>query len=96
MAATPRSTTDTEILDTAASVSSPTTRNAPVILDLGRRRRKLIRQLRRGEGKLLDDINGAVEELRTAGTVSAMSQPVIVVVQQKRRKTRGGGLLPLL
>ena len=93
MAATPRTTSDTDILDTAPG-SSATTRNAPVVLDLGRRRRKLIRQLRRGEGKLLDDINGAVEELRTAGTLSASSQPVIVVVQQKRRKK--SSLLPLL
>ena len=90
--ATARTTSDTDILDTPGS--SATTRNAPVVLDLGRRRRKLIRQLRRGEGKLLDDINGAVEELRTAGTLSASSQPVIVVVQQKRKKNRS--LLPLL
>jgi hypothetical protein len=65
-----------------------------VVLDLGKRRRKQVKQLRRGEGKLLDDINGAVEELRTAGTLSAVGQPVIVVVREKRRKTKS--LLPLL
>ncbi len=91
MAATPRNS-DADVLDTSAS--SLTTVHAPVVLDLGKRRRKQVKQLRRGEGKLLDDINGAVEELRTAGTLSAVSQPVIVVVREKRRKTKS--LLPLL
>lgn len=91
MAATPRNS-DADVLETSAS-SLPTV-HAPVVLDLGKRRRKQVKQLRRGEGKLLDDINGAVEELRTAGTLSAVSQPVIVVVREKRRKTKS--LLPLL
>ncbi len=69
-----------------------TSTQAPVVLDLGKRRRKQIRQLRRGQGKLLDDINGAVEELRIAGTLRADAQPVIVVVQQKRRRARAGFL----
>ena len=67
---------------------------APVVLDLGKRRRKQVKQLRRGEGKLLDDINGAVEELRTAGTLSAVSQPVIIIVREKRRKAKS--MFPLL
>jgi hypothetical protein len=91
MAATPRNS-DAEVLD--ASPSALTTVNAPVVLDLGKRRRKQVKQLRRGEGKLLDDINGAVEELRTAGTLSAVGQPVIVIVREKRRKTKS--LFPLL
>jgi hypothetical protein len=74
---------------------STATKHPPVVLDLGKRRRKQIRQLRRGRGKLLDDVNGAVEELRTAGTVSGDAQPVIVVVRQRSRRGRGG-LLPRL
>jgi hypothetical protein len=76
--------------DPAAHTSTPATASpAPVVLDLGKRRRKQINQLRRGKGKLLDDINGAVEELRTAGTLSGDAHPVIVVVQKKRRRARG-------
>ncbi len=67
---------------------------SPVVLDLGKKRRKQIRQLRRGEGRLMDEINGCIEELRTAGTIGAASQPVVIVVQQKRRKTKS--LFPLL
>ena len=54
-------------------------------LDLGKKRRKQIKQLRQGEGALMDEINGCIEELRLAGTVSAAAQPIVIVVQQKRR-----------
>lgn len=67
---------------------------SPVILDLGKHRRKRIKQLRRGGGKLMDDVNDALEELRTAGTLGAASQPVVIIVRQKRRKRKS--LFPLL
>ena len=63
-------------------------RTAPVVLDLGRQRRKKIKQLRRGEGRLLDDINGAIEELRTVGTINALSQPVVIIIREKARKAK--------
>jgi Family of unknown function (DUF6200) len=66
---------------------------APVVLDMGKQRRKQIKDLRRGKGKLMDEISGAIQELRVAGTVSAGAQPVIVVLQQKRR--RRSGLVPM-
>ena len=66
----------------------------PVVLDLGKQRRKQIKRLRRGDGKLMDDINGAIAELRTAGTIGAMSQAVVIVVREKRRKAKN--LFPLL
>lgn len=69
-------------------------RSAPVVLDLGKQRRKQIKQLRRGEGRLLDDINGAIEELRTVGTLGASTQPVVIIVREKRRKTKS--MFPLL
>ncbi len=88
-----RSSSDTLAAVDTASASAITT-NAPVIIDLGKRRRKQVKRLRRGEGKLLNDINGAVEELRTAGTLGADAQPVIVVVREKRGKTKS--MFPLL
>jgi uncharacterized protein DUF6200 len=92
MAAPTRPTDSENMIQTHSAVAA---KHAPVVLDLGKRRRKQIRQLRRGSGKLLDDVNSAVEELRTAGTLSADAQPVIVVVRQRRRRGRGG-LLPRL
>lgn len=67
-----------------AAAASASTASSPVIIDLGKHKRKQVKKLRRGEGKLLDDVNGAVAELRTAGTLGADVQPVIIVVREKR------------
>lgn len=73
----------------------PSTSTPPVVLDLGKQRRKRIKELQRGEGRLMDEINASIEELRTAGALGPNVQPVVVVVRQKRRKARAGlqGLL---
>jgi len=59
----------------------------PVIIDLGKHRRKRIKDLRKGVGKLAGEVNGAIEELRAAGTVSPDSQTVVVIVRQRRRRS---------
>jgi hypothetical protein len=58
---------------------------SPVIVDLGKKRRKLVKKLRRGSGRLMDDVQNTLEELRSAGSVSANAQPVIVIVRERRR-----------
>ncbi len=65
---------------------------SPILLDLGKQRRKRIKELRRGAGKLMDEINASIGELQKAGTIGPAAQPVVVVVRQKRRRARG--LLP--
>ncbi|MEO8074832.1 MAG: hypothetical protein ABI818_00800 [Acidobacteriota bacterium] len=87
-------TTATAIAAEPTSITGTPERNAPVVLDLGKQGRKSIKRLRRGEGRLLDDINGAIEELRTVGTIGATTQPVIIVVRQKSRKAKS--MFPLL
>jgi hypothetical protein len=47
----------------------------PVIVDLGKQKKKHIKALKRGEGKLVPLVQGAVE-----GTVNS---PVIVLVREK-------------
>jgi hypothetical protein len=42
--------------------------------------------LRKGKGRLLEEVSGCLEELKAAGTISANAQPVIVVVREKRRR----------
>lgn len=94
MSATPvNAPSDATRPGTISSVS-PLLPAEPVVLDLGKQRRKQIKRLRRGDGKLMDDINGAIAELRTAGTIGATSQAVVVVVREKRRKAKN--LFPLL
>jgi hypothetical protein len=62
--------------------------SAPVIVDLGKKPRKQIKQLREGRGKLLDEVIGVLAEMKTDGSISALAQPVVVVVRQKPRKGR--------
>jgi hypothetical protein len=55
-------------------------------VDLGKHPRKAIKRLREGRGKLLDEVASCIEELRTAGTMDAGAQPVVIIVRQRRRK----------
>ena len=56
--------------------------SAPLLLDLGKQKRKAVKQLRKGKGKLLADVLSTIEELKTLGTISHTVQPVIVELQQ--------------
>ena len=70
------------------------TTSTPIVLDLGKQRRRRIKDLRRGEGKLMDEVNASIDELRTAGALAADAQAVVIIVREKRRKMRGlNGLL---
>jgi Family of unknown function (DUF6200) len=84
-------------MSTQASQIVPTsdakTVAAPVVIDLGKKRRKQVRDLRRGKsGKLLDQVQEALEVLQAGGTVAADAQPIIVVVRERRRRGRWPGM----
>ncbi len=88
----------TNLVDAKATMSdaTPAVRAAdtaaPIVLDFGKHRRKVVKQLRKGSGKLMDEVSSALAELQASGAIGASAQPVIIIVQQKRRKT--GGFLP--
>jgi hypothetical protein len=77
----------------ATSSGAQSSSNAPLIVDLGRHKSKSVKRLRNGKGKLIGDVMNAIEDLRTAGTISASAQPVIIVVREKRSRK---GLLPMM
>jgi hypothetical protein len=52
----------------------------PVVVDLGIKKPKLLKQLRRGKGKLIADVKRCIDELVASGAVSGAIQPVVVVV----------------
>jgi len=58
---------------------------SPIVADLGRRGRKAIKQLRKGQGPLLEDAEKLVEQLRADRTLTGGAQPVIVIVKERRR-----------
>lgn len=55
-----------------------------VVIDLGKHRKKRVKALRKGRGKLMAQIDAALEELREQGAVAADAQPVIVIVRERR------------
>lgn len=63
--------------------------SAPILIDLGKRKRKQVKRLRRGRGPLLNEVEELLAELRAEGSIAPGAQPVVIVVQPKRRK--GGG-----
>jgi hypothetical protein len=65
----------------------------PVVVDLGRKKRKQIKKLRRGTGPLMDDLQELIEKLRASGHLAAGATPVVMVVKQKPRRR---SLNPLL
>jgi Family of unknown function (DUF6200) len=75
------------VATTPSETAGSTGAKAPVIIDMGKQRRKRVKGLRRGTGRLADEVNGTIEELRAAGTVSPDTQTVIVIVRQRRRRS---------
>jgi len=71
--------------ESGKALSEAATDKGPIIVDMGSQRRARVRQLRRGRGKLMDEVNSVLAELRTDGSISASAQPVVVIVRQRRR-----------
>jgi hypothetical protein len=59
----------------------------PVLVDLGRKSRKQIKRLRKGEGKLWVDVATTIEQLKADGIIAASATaPVVVVVVERKAK----------
>jgi hypothetical protein len=55
-----------------------------VVVDFGKaQRKKQVRRLRQGRGKLMARVESLVGELVEAGTVSASMKPVVIVVRER-------------
>jgi len=54
-----------------------------VVVELARRRSpEQIKRLRKGRGRLVEDIDDTIHELVKSGTISADAQPVVVIVRE--------------
>ena len=69
----------------AAAGNPPAEPADPIIVNLGKKKRKAIRRLRRGRGRLMDDVLECVEDLRDEQRIEGDVQPVVFIVRQKRR-----------
>ena len=58
-----------------------------LVVDIGKKqKRKRIRQLRKGRGRLFDRINDVVDDLREEGAIDENATPVVIVVREKARR----------
>jgi len=57
-----------------------------VLIDFGLQSRKQVKALMAGEGKLMEALHEALEQLRADGVVAGAAQPVVVVVERKPRR----------
>ena len=60
---------------------------APVIIDLGKKNRKAVKRLRKGQGSLMDDVHSAIDELQSAKAIGDNVQLVIVTVEARPKKS---------
>lgn len=61
---------------------------APIVVDLGKKQRKQVKQLSKGKGKLMHSVNECIEELVRAETIPQGSQPIVIVVEKKPKRYR--------
>lgn len=62
-------------------------KNRAVVIDLGKKRRKQVNDLRKGKGRLLDKVQELVGGMKAEGQLSESADTVVVIVEKKRRKT---------
>jgi len=54
-----------------------------IIVDLGSKKQKQIKDLKKGKGKLMEKVNQAIEELKANNQISGNAQPVVIIVKEK-------------
>ncbi len=65
--------------------------NAPILIDLGKHKRKWVKRLKKGKpGRLMDEVKECITELQNNDTIPSSAQPVIIVVREKRKRRRWG------
>ena len=63
--------------------AEPSQKISGVIVDLGKRPRKQVEQLKAGQGYLVAEVLDCVDELRDEGKIAASAEPVIVLVERR-------------
>ena len=60
---------------------------APIVIDLGKRKAKSIKRLRKGKpGRLSDEVEECLEELKSNDVISESVQPVVIIVREKKKR----------
>jgi hypothetical protein len=64
----------------------------PVVVPLGKKKKKDIKRLKRGEGRAMDEVMDVIEQVQAnlgAQADGKVILPVVVIYKQKQRRFRG-------
>jgi|GEM_PF-1395224 len=92
------STTIAPAQDTVLTTPSYNAELAPIIIDLGKEKRKRIKDLKRGRGRLMNEVAGVINEARMNLGAEAEGKeliPIILIYRKKRKRKGGSVALPL-
>lgn len=92
------STTITPSQDSVLTTPSYNAEIAPIIIDLGKEKRKRIKDLKRGRGRLMNEVAGVINEARMNLGAEAEGKefiPIILIYRKKRKRKGGSVALPL-
>lgn len=80
--------------DTVLTTPSYNAEIAPIIIDLGKEKKKRIKDLKRGRGRLMNEVAGVINEARmNLGTEADGKEFIpIILIYRKKRKRKGGNL----
>ena len=65
---------------------------APIILDLGKKKRRALKALKRGRGRLLDEVEQSLDEVRIglgSGIEGKQIVPIVLIYKRKIKRRRG-------
>ncbi len=63
----------------------------PILIDLGKKKKKAVKRLRRGSGPLMRTLHDALEQLQSSGKLDSAGDGLVVAVVREKKKRRGGG-----
>lgn len=55
----------------------------PLVIELSKQKRKDVKKLRKGEGKLMGEIGEVIDRLVASGDLEPGAQPLVIVVREK-------------
>lgn len=81
----------------AGSTTASNGTSAPVLVDLGKKRRKHIKLLKRGEGPIIAELADVVEQVRTelGAELAGKTLLPVVLIYEKRLRRSWFGLPPV-
>jgi hypothetical protein len=83
---------------TPLATAAPAAGIDPVVVDLGKKSRKQIKNLKKGKGKLVRHVAAVLEEVKANGGAELAGKELvpIVIVYRRKPKRRGSSWLPML